>query len=68
MNMRKGEKIIDQLDFIEDTKGNGGDKGRLLTTNLRIIWHSLLITKISLCKFKLQIYFFNLIQFFTKIN
>lgn len=50
MEMRPGEKSIDQLDFIEDTKGNGGEKGRLMVTNLRIIWHSLLIARISLCK------------------
>lgn len=50
MEMRKGEQIIDRLDFIEDTKGNSGDKGRLLVTNLRVIWHSLLIARISLCK------------------
>lgn len=48
--MRKGEQVIDRLDFIEDTKGNGGDKGRLVITNLRILWHSLLIARISLCK------------------
>lgn len=50
MEMRPGEKLIDRLDYIEDTKGNGGDKGRLLITNLRIVWHSLLIARISLCK------------------
>ncbi|BES93493.1 bardet-Biedl syndrome 5 protein [Nesidiocoris tenuis] len=46
--MRAGEKIIDKLDFVEDTKGNNGDKGRLIVTNLRIIWHSLSIIRISL--------------------
>ncbi|KAF6205793.1 hypothetical protein GE061_019967 [Apolygus lucorum] len=46
--MRPGEKIIDKLDFVEDTKGNNGDKGRLIVTNLRIIWHSLSIIRISL--------------------
>lgn len=50
MKMRKGEHVIDKLDFIEDTKGNNGDKGRLLITNLRMIWHSLSTTRISLCK------------------
>uniref|UniRef100_A0A1B6DL88 BBSome complex member BBS5 PH domain-containing protein n=2 Tax=Clastoptera arizonana TaxID=38151 RepID=A0A1B6DL88_9HEMI len=48
MKMRPGEEIIDRLDYIEDTKGNGGDKGRLLITNLRIIWHSLSSPKIRL--------------------
>lgn len=46
--MRSGEKIIDKLDFVEDTKGNNGDKGRLIVTNLRIMWHSLSILRISL--------------------
>ncbi|XP_066995099.2 Bardet-Biedl syndrome 5 protein homolog isoform X1 [Anabrus simplex] len=41
MKMRPGEKILDKLDSVEDTKGNGGDVGRLVVTNLRIIWHSL---------------------------
>jgi len=40
MKMRPGEVLIDKLDSIEDTKGNSGDRGRLLVTNLRIIWHS----------------------------
>ncbi|CAH1402145.1 unnamed protein product [Nezara viridula] len=47
-NMRTGEKIIDKLDFVEDTKGNNGDKGRLIVTNLRILWHSLSVFRISL--------------------
>lgn len=50
-NMRAGEKIIDKLDFVEDTKGNNGDKGRLIVTNLRILWHSLSVFRISLCKY-----------------
>ncbi|KAK6640909.1 hypothetical protein RUM44_012607 [Polyplax serrata] len=41
MKLRSGEKLIDKLDSVEDTKGNGGDKGRLVVTNLRILWHSL---------------------------
>ena len=27
--MRPGERMIDKLDSIEDTKGNNGDKGEL---------------------------------------
>lgn len=50
MKMRPGEEMIDRLDFVEDTKGNGGDKGRLLITNLRLIWHSLSSPKIRLSK------------------
>ncbi|XP_050438176.1 Bardet-Biedl syndrome 5 protein homolog isoform X2 [Adelges cooleyi] len=48
LKMRNGEKIIDRLEFIEDTKGNGGDKGVLVITNLRAIWHSMSIARISL--------------------
>uniref|UniRef100_A0A9L0SZI5 Bardet-Biedl syndrome 5 n=1 Tax=Equus caballus TaxID=9796 RepID=A0A9L0SZI5_HORSE len=48
MKTRPGEVLIDCLDSIEDTKGNNGDRGRLLVTNLRIIWHSLAISRINL--------------------
>ncbi|XP_041056675.1 Bardet-Biedl syndrome 5 protein homolog isoform X3 [Carcharodon carcharias] len=48
MKMRCGEVLIDCLDSIEDTKGNNGDKGRLLVTNLRIIWHSLALPRVNL--------------------
>lgn len=50
MKLRPSERIIDRLDSIEDTKGNGGDKGRLIVTNLRILWHSITTPRISLCK------------------
>lgn len=50
LKMRNGEKIIDRLEFIEDTKGNSGDKGVLVITNLRAIWHSMTLARISLCK------------------
>lgn len=50
MKMRPGEILIDKLDSIEDTKGNSGDRGRLLVTNLRVIWHSLTMQRVSLCK------------------
>jgi len=50
MKLRPGEKLIDRLDSIEDTKGNGGDRGRLIITNLRILWHSMTTPRVSLCK------------------
>uniref|UniRef100_A0A2K6GSL6 Bardet-Biedl syndrome 5 n=1 Tax=Propithecus coquereli TaxID=379532 RepID=A0A2K6GSL6_PROCO len=50
MKTRPGEVLIDCLDSIEDTKGNNGDRGRLLVTNLRIIWHSLALSRFNLCK------------------
>ncbi|CAE1323438.1 BBS5 [Acanthosepion pharaonis] len=43
-----GEKIIDILESVEDTKGNNGERGRLLVTNLRIIWHSHVIPRVNL--------------------
>nr|CAD7427699.1 unnamed protein product [Timema monikensis] len=48
MRMRPGENLLDRMDPIEDTKGNGGDRGRLVITNLRIIWHSLTLPRINL--------------------
>ena len=50
--MRPGELLIDKLESIEDTKGNSGDRGRLLVTNLRVIWHSSTMQRVSLCKHK----------------
>lgn len=34
LKCRPGEFIIDTLSSVEDTKGNNGDKGKLLLTNL----------------------------------
>ncbi|KAK4318630.1 hypothetical protein Pmani_010377 [Petrolisthes manimaculis] len=48
MKMRAGEHVIDKLDAIEDTKGNSGDRGRLLISNLRLIWHSQTTPRVSL--------------------
>lgn len=36
---RKGEFLIDTLDSVEDTKGNNGEKGMMMVTNLRLLWH-----------------------------
>ena len=54
MKMRPGELLIDRLDSIEDTKGNAGDRGRILVTNLRLIWHSASMPRVSLCKYNLS--------------
>lgn len=40
LRMRAGENAIDTLASVEDTKGNNGERGSLLVTNLRIIWQS----------------------------
>ncbi|XP_018877764.1 BBSome complex member BBS5 isoform X3 [Gorilla gorilla gorilla] len=47
MKTRPGEVLIDCLDSVEDTKGNNGDRGRLLVTNLRILWHSLALSRVN---------------------
>ncbi|XP_034113647.1 Bardet-Biedl syndrome 5 protein homolog isoform X1 [Drosophila nasuta] len=46
--LRSGEKLLDTIYHIEDSKGNPGDTGKLLVTNLRIIWHSLVHKKFNL--------------------
>ncbi|XP_029158594.1 Bardet-Biedl syndrome 5 protein homolog isoform X2 [Nylanderia fulva] len=48
MQLQPGEVTVDKLDMIEDTKGNAGDLGKLIVTNLRIIWHSLSLPRINL--------------------
>ncbi|XP_037923710.1 Bardet-Biedl syndrome 5 protein homolog isoform X2 [Hermetia illucens] len=47
-NLRSGEKALDLIDYIEDTKGNPDDSGKLLVTNLRLIWYSLVHKKFNL--------------------
>lgn len=48
--LRGGEKVLDMITNIEDTKGNPRDEGRLVLTNLRMMWHSLVTSNFSLCK------------------
>jgi len=36
--LRGGEQTIDSMLSVEDTKGNNGEKGSLMITNLRMIW------------------------------
>ena len=38
LSMHEGEQIVDSMNGVEDTKGNNGDKGSLIITNLRLIW------------------------------
>ncbi|KAJ4457148.1 putative Bardet-Biedl syndrome 5 protein [Paratrimastix pyriformis] len=38
--LRRGEFQIDWMNSIEDTKGNNGEKGVFIVTNLRMIWYS----------------------------
>lgn len=46
--MRSGEKLVDRMDAVEDSKGNSGDKGRLLITNIRLMWHSHATPRVNL--------------------
>lgn len=45
---RKNEQLIDSINSVEDTKGNNGERGSLIVTNLRIIWVSHKTSKINL--------------------
>ena len=38
LSMHPGEQIVDSMNDVEDTKGNNGDKGCLIITNLRFVW------------------------------
>lgn len=40
LQQRKGEVIVDSINSVEDTKGNNGDQGNLIISNLRLIWFS----------------------------
>ncbi len=40
LRTRRGEVEIDSINSVEDTKGNNGQKGFLVVTNLRLIWCS----------------------------
>lgn len=51
LNDRPGEKVIDSINSVEDTKGNNGERGALIITNLRIKWISHTNTKINLSKY-----------------
>jgi len=46
--LRIGEKIIDNIENIEDTKGCNGDIGIMLLTSLRMIWYCQSNVKINL--------------------
>ncbi|KAL7031990.1 hypothetical protein ACKWTF_007191 [Chironomus riparius] len=49
-NLRNGERVLDVIDSVEDTKGNSGDIGRVIVSNLRMMWYSLTNPKFTLCK------------------
>ena len=41
LKIMNGEVIIDKLHNVEDTKGNNGVPGRMVATNMRLVWSSL---------------------------
>ena len=47
---RKGEFQIDSMNSVEDTKGNNGERGELMITNLRMVWYSSRSRKTNLSK------------------
>mmetsp|Transcript_34818 Transcript_34818/g.66496 ORF Transcript_34818/g.66496 Transcript_34818/m.66496 type:complete len:356 (+) Transcript_34818:135-1202(+) len=40
LELRRGEFLIDSMDSVEDTKGNNGERGELVISNLRLLWWS----------------------------
>ena len=50
LKMAAGERILERVDPVEDTKANSGEQGCLLMTNLRVIWYSSKTSKLNLCK------------------
>lgn len=58
--LRNGERVLDVIDSVEDTKGNSGDIGRVIVTNLRIMWYSLTNPKFTLCKDNFFLFLFHL--------
>ena len=45
---RRGEILIDSINSVEDTKGNNGERGSLVVTNLRVLWICHANSKINL--------------------
>lgn len=48
--LRSGERVLHIIDSVEDSKGNAGDIGRVVISNLRMMWFSLTNPKFTLCK------------------
>lgn len=48
LECRRGEVAIDSINSVEDTKGNNGERGSLIITNLRIMWIAHANTRINL--------------------
>ena len=50
LKLRRGEEEIDSINSIEDTKGNNGERGSMIITNLRMIWVSHKSSTVNLSK------------------
>ncbi len=48
LKFRSGERMIEYFSKVEDTKGNAGEEGKLMITNLRLIWQSKVKPRINL--------------------
>ena len=48
LKLRAGEKLIESFSNVEDSKGNAGESGTLILTNLRLIWQSKTKPRINL--------------------
>ena len=46
--LRSGERVVEIFARVEDTKGNTGEVGKFIVTNLRLIWQSLNKPRINL--------------------
>uniref|UniRef100_A0A0G4F1E0 BBSome complex member BBS5 PH domain-containing protein n=1 Tax=Chromera velia CCMP2878 TaxID=1169474 RepID=A0A0G4F1E0_9ALVE len=38
LQLRKAEVVVEKFEAVEDTKGNAGQRGELVVTNLRLMW------------------------------
>ncbi|ESN92694.1 hypothetical protein HELRODRAFT_108097 [Helobdella robusta] len=48
LNLVRGEKVILELNAVEDSKGNTGVLGSAILSNLRFIWHSQKFPKVNI--------------------
>ena len=50
LQLRSNEVRIDDINSVEDTKGNNGERGSMIITNLRMIWVAHASSKVNLSK------------------
>ncbi|CAM9384731.1 unnamed protein product [Phaeothamnion confervicola] len=48
LGCRRGERVVDSINSVEDTKGNSGERGSLIVTTLRMLWISHKSTRTNL--------------------